>query len=136
MLDQTLLTGFRQVVGQEQDAVGAQAFGFLGMGNGGAGRAARTGNDRHLATACVYRGLDDLAVLGAGQREILTRTTSRKQRARAVRGQPFQALDIGLGTEFALLVKVRDREGQQAGAHDGFEFLWGHGKYGSGEKMP
>ena len=130
MLDQAFLARFGQVVRQQQNAVGTQALGLLGMGDGHAGRATGTGNDRHLATASVHSSLDDGAVLRPHQRKVLPRSTGCKQGAGAVGGQPFQTLCVGAGAEFALRVEVGDGEGQQAGAHDGFEVLRGHGGHG------
>ncbi|MNL39424.1 hypothetical protein D3C87_1617030 [compost metagenome] len=86
MLDQAFLARFGEVMRQQQDAVSAQALGLLCVGDGGAGGAASARNDRHLAAAGVHSGLDDLAVLGASQREILARATGGKQRAGAVGG--------------------------------------------------
>ncbi|MCY1228490.1 hypothetical protein D9M72_408110 [compost metagenome] len=53
-----VLAGFGQVVRQQQHAGRAQALGFLRVGDGGAGRAAGAGQDRHLAGAGAHGGVD------------------------------------------------------------------------------
>ena len=135
MRNQAFLAGFGQVVRQQQNAVGAQALGFLGVGNGRARGAASAGNDRHLAAAGVDRGLDDLAVLIARQREVFARAAGGEQRAGAKGREPFQARGIALGVEIALGREVRHREGQQAGAHHFFEILGIHGGHSKLSKI-
>ncbi|MNV62735.1 hypothetical protein D3C71_1552940 [compost metagenome] len=55
-----VLRRFGQVVGQQQDALGALALGFLCVGDGGAGGAARAGQDGHFAGAGLHGGADDV----------------------------------------------------------------------------
>ena len=126
---QAVLAGFGQVVRQQQNAVGAQALGFLRAGHRKTGRAADAGNDGHLAGAGINRRLDDQRVFVAGEREKFARAASGKKRGRAVRGQPFEALDVAARAKIALLVKVGDGKGQKAGADDGCEVLGVHKKF-------
>ncbi|MNO43099.1 hypothetical protein D3C76_333120 [compost metagenome] len=121
-----VLAGFGEVVGQQQQALGAQAFGFLGIFDGLAGGTADTGEDRHAAGAGIDGGLDHLAVLAGGQGEELTGTAGGEQGTGAVGGQPFQAFDVAGAMEIALGIEIGDREGQQAAGEDGFQFLWIH----------
>ncbi len=127
MVGNAVLAGFSQVVRQQQDALGAQALGFLGVGDGHAGRAAGAGQDGHLACAGFHRGADDVGIVVWRQREELAGATGGEQGGGAVGGQPFQALYIGLGAEVALRVEVGHGEGKQAFRDDLLEFLWcGH----------
>jgi len=123
---QAFLAGFGEVVRQQQDAVRAGLLGGLGALDGEARGAAGARDDRHHAAAGVDRGLDDAGVLVAGQREELARAAGREQRARAVGSQPFEALLVALLVEVAVAVEVGQREREQAGAHDGLEFLRVH----------
>src|SRR5450830_838410 len=43
-----------------------------------------------------------------------------------VRSQPFQALNVTAAVEIAVRIEVSQGKRKQAGAHDGFEFLWRH----------
>ncbi|SPA41445.1 exported protein of unknown function [Cupriavidus taiwanensis] len=118
-----VLAGLGQVVRQQQHAGGAQALGFLRVGDGSAGRAAGAGQDRHLAGAGTHRGVDYGRVVLRRQREELAGAAGREQRGGAVGGQPFQARGVGLGREVALGVEVGDGEGQQAFGDDLLEFV-------------
>ncbi|MNP32820.1 hypothetical protein D3C76_1260240 [compost metagenome] len=122
----TFLAGFGQVVRQQQQALGTQALGFLRVFDGLAGGATDAGEDGDRLGAGVDGGLDHLAVFAGSQGEELTGAASGEQGAGAVRGQPFQALDVASRVEVALGVEVGDRERQQAVGEDGFEFLWSH----------
>ena len=62
----------------------------------------------------------------AGLKVFLTGAASGEQGTGAIRGQPFQAFDVASLVEIALGVEVGDRERQQAGGEDGFQFLWSH----------
>src|SRR5690606_7054983 len=66
--------GFCQVMRQQQDAVCAQALGFLRVSDGLPGGATRAGNYRYLARAGSYCGGNDLAVLLGFQGEKLARS--------------------------------------------------------------
>ncbi|KAG1433863.1 hypothetical protein G6F57_021880 [Rhizopus arrhizus] len=114
-----------QTLGQQQDALGALALGFLGVGDGGAGGAARACQDGHLAGAGLHGGAHDVRILLGSQGEELAGAACGKEGGGAVRSQPFEAGGVGLGVEIAVLVKVRHGEGQQPFRHDFFEFLRG-----------
>ena len=108
---------------QQQHALGAQALGFLRVGDGHARRAAGAGQDRHLAGAGGDGGADDVRILIGGQREELARAAGGEQGGGAVGSQPFQALGVGLGVEVALRVEIGHGEGEQSFRDDGLEFL-------------
>ncbi|KRB17708.1 hypothetical protein ASD87_05225 [Achromobacter sp. Root170] len=108
---------------QQQHALGALALGFLGVGDGGAGGAAGTGQDGDLALAGLDGGADDVRVFLGGQREELTGAAGREQGGGAVGGQPFQTSCIALGVEIAVLVEVGHGEGKQSFRNNGLEFL-------------
>lgn len=125
-----LLRGLGQVVGQQQHALGAEALGLAGIGDGDAGGAACAGQDRHLAGAGVHGGADDIRVFVRRQREELAGAAGGEQGGGAVGREPFQAPGIRAGVEIALRVEVGHGEGEQAFRNDGLEFLRrGHGRY-------
>ena len=126
MGNQPLLTGFGQVMRQQQNAVGAGTLGLLCALDGKTRGTTGTGNDRHLAAAGVHCCFDDFRVLVTSQRKELAGTTGGKQGCGAIRGQPFQALDVAFPVEVTVGIEVGQRERQQAVGHDGFEFLGIH----------
>ncbi|MNY26560.1 hypothetical protein D3C86_1604170 [compost metagenome] len=123
MVGDAFLAGFGQVMRHQQDAVRAQALGFLGVFDGHAGRAAGAGQDGYLATAGFHRGADHVRIVLLRQREELARAAGCEQGRGAVRGQPFQAFDIGRWAEIALFVKVGHGERKQAVRNNLLEFL-------------
>ncbi|MNZ82214.1 hypothetical protein D3C78_1009070 [compost metagenome] len=122
----TVLAGFGQVMRQQQQALGAQALGFLSVFDGLASGTANTGKDWHAGGAGIDGGLDDLRVLAGGQGEEFTGAARCEQGRGAIRGQPLEALDVAVAIEIALGSKVGDRERQQARREDGLQFLWIH----------
>jgi hypothetical protein len=125
--DQAVLRGFGQVVRHQQDALRAEAFGFLRKSDGGTGGAAGAGQDRHFAAAGFDRHPYHVGILGGGQRKELAGAACHKQGARTVGSQPFEPSCISARAEFALRIEIGDREGQQAGGKRLFEFLRIHG---------
>ncbi len=121
-----VLAGFGEVVRQQQQALGAQALGFLSIFDGLAGRAADAGENRYAARAGVYSGFHYFRVFAGRQREELTGTAGGEQRRRAVGCQPLQALDVTSAMEVALGIEIGNRERQQSGGEDGLQFLWIH----------
>ncbi|MCY1522580.1 hypothetical protein D9M68_574400 [compost metagenome] len=111
---------------QQQQALGTEALGFLGVLDGQAGRAADAGEDRHGAGTGVDRGLDHRGVLVRCEGEEFTGSARGEERRGAVGSQPFQATGVGVGAKVAGSVEVGDGEGQQPGGEDGLEFLWIH----------
>ncbi|MCY1516773.1 hypothetical protein D9M68_514230 [compost metagenome] len=120
------LAGFGQVVRQQQQALGPESLGLLGVLDGQPGWTTHPGKDRHAASAGVHGGLDHGAVLIRSQREEFSRATGREQRGSAIGSQPLQAPGIALGIEVAGGIEVGNREGQQARGKDELEFLWSH----------
>ena len=90
----------------------AEALGLLTKSDGAAGRPARAGQERRLATAGFNRHFNDVTVLGVGQEKKLGGAASGKQRTGAVGRESLQALGIGGWREVALGVEVGDRERQ------------------------
>ena len=132
--DQAFLAGFGQVVGQQQNALGAQALSLLGVLDGQRGATASARNDGRAVLAGGQGDLDHFAVFAGLQREELTRATCGKQCRSAVGLQPLQAIGIGLGSKAQFAVEVGQRKGQQAGLQYAFEVLWGHVQAPLGEK--
>ncbi|MNI38162.1 hypothetical protein D3C73_922930 [compost metagenome] len=121
-----VLASFSQVVRQQQQALGAQALGFLCVFNGLTGRTAHAGQDWHAGGASVDRRLDDFRIFAGRQREELTGAACGEQSRGAVWGQPFQTLDVTRAVEVALCIEIGNRERQQTGREDGLQFLWIH----------
>jgi len=121
-----VLTGFGEVVGQQQQTFGAQAFSLLGIFDGLACRTANTGEDRHAGGASINSGLYHLGIFAGRQGEKLTRAACGEQCGGAVRGQPFKTLDIARLVEVTLGVEIGHRERQQTVGEDGLQFLWIH----------
>ena len=126
MRGDAFLVGLGEVVRQEQDAFGPEAFGFLRVLDGHARRAAGAGEDRDEPVAGVDRGLDDGGVFLGLQGEELTRTARGEERGGAVGREPPQALGVAGGVEVAVGLEVGDREGEQSGGEDLLEFEGGH----------
>ena len=80
------------------------------------------------------RSPDDGRIFVAGQRKKLTGAAGGEQGGCAIRCQPFQTLDIGLRPEVTLRIEIGERERQKAGADDGLEIVWMHGR--SGFRLP
>jgi hypothetical protein len=117
------LAGFGQVVGHQQNAVRAVTFGFLGIRDCDAGRAAGAGENRYLAFADFGCRTHDVRVVVMREREEFARAAGDEQRRGAVRREPFEALGIGVGAEIALFVEVGNGEGQKAFRNDLLQFL-------------
>ena len=113
-------------MGEEQDALGAEAFGFLGVLDGHARGSAGSGEDRHEAVAGVDRGLDHGRVFLGFQGEEFTGAAGGEERGGAVGSQPLQSLRVARGVEVAVSLEVGDREGEQSGGEDLLEFEGGH----------
>jgi hypothetical protein len=124
------LVGLGEVMGQKQDALGAEALGFLCVLDGHARRATGAGEDRDESVAGIDRGLDDGGVFLGFEGKELTRAARGEERGGAVRSQPLQALGVARGVEIAVGLEVGDREGEQSGGEDLLEFEGGHGKKG------
>ena len=77
-----------------------------------------TGSDLAIMTGLI--GV--LGMLAPG----LVPSRGNEQRAGAVGREPFEALDVALLVEVAVGIEVGQREREQAGAHDVFEFLRVH----------
>jgi hypothetical protein len=58
-----------QVMRQQQDSLGTETLGLLGVLNRHAGRTAGAGEDRDEAVACVDGGLDDRGIFTCFERE-------------------------------------------------------------------
>nr|GEU28090.1 hypothetical protein [Tanacetum cinerariifolium] len=123
VFDQAVLARFGQVVRQQQQALRAGFFSFLGVRSGDAGRATDAGQDRYLAFTGIDGSLDDFRVFLRGQREELARAAGSEQCAGAERRQPFQTVDIRFLVEVAFCIEVGDRERQQARGKDFFQAL-------------
>ena len=121
-----VLAGFGEVVRQQQQPFGAEAFGLLGVLDGLAGSTAHTGQDRHAGRAGIHGGFHHLGIFAGRQGEKLTCAACGEQGAGAIRGQPFQALDVTRLVEITLGVEIGHRERQQTVGEDGLQFLWIH----------
>src|SRR6218665_2247609 len=78
--NKALLAGFGQVMGPQQDALRAQALGFLCVADGQGGAAAGIGNDGGAATAVLDGHLHHGAKFLRRQREELAGATGCKRR--------------------------------------------------------
>ena len=121
-----ILAGFGEVVRQQQQTFGAEAFGFLSVLDGLACRTAHTGEDRHTGRAGIHCGFHHLGIFAGREGKELTGTASSEQSRGAVRGQPFKALDVARLVEITLGVEIGHRERQQTVGKDGLQFLWIH----------
>ena len=86
--------GFGEVVRQQQDAVRAETLGLLREGDRLTRRAARAGDDRHLAATGLDGGGNHVAILAAGERKEFAGAARCKERGRAERREPFEPCGI------------------------------------------
>ena len=121
-----VLRGFGQIVRQQQQALGAQALGFLRHLDGHAGRAANASQDRYGLLAGIHGSLDHGAVFIRRQGEELASTAGSEQSGSTVRCQPLEAADVASLVEITGSIEVGHRERQQTGGEDGLKFLWIH----------
>jgi len=80
--------------------------GFLSIVDRHACRAARAGENRHLALAGFGSRTNHIRVIGPGQRKELARAARGEERRRTVGSEPFEALGISVGAKVALRVEV------------------------------
>jgi len=121
-----VLAGFGQIVWQQQQALGAKAFGFLGVLDSLASRTANTGEDWHAGGTGINGGLHHLGIFTRGEGEKLTGAAGGEQGSSAVRGQPLQTLDVARRVEITLRIEIGHGERQQTVGEDGLQFLWIH----------
>ena len=114
VFDQPRMAGLVVVGRDHQQAVRAQALGFNGLCNGGAGGvAARAHVERHTARTARHRAFNDRAALGGGDGGRLAGGSQHDQRVRSGVDLPvdqrFQAIAV-----HPLRAKGRDKRGAAA----------------------
>ena len=101
----------------------ASGFRSPRIGNGTGCIHAAPGNYRAASVRSLDRGANDGREFILTEGKIFTCPAGGEQGGGIVRGQPGNMILIGLGGEFQIPIKMRDRKGQKACGHTGLELL-------------